>query len=651
MEKTSFDVVFSRLDFKLMFSVGIIIAILLSFMFFHIASDIERQFYSELDAQAEVSFEQIVLTRQWNADYGGVFVEKKDGIHSNPYLMELGLNPDITTIDGTNYTIKNPALMTREISSYSKDSGVFSFRITSLDPVNPLNEPNAFEAESLRQFENGTESTNTQLIVNGSRYYNYMAPLHTNEGCIECHSDYEVGDVQGGISLLLPMDSRYDAIQKDKMHVLIIALLTIGSVELFLFGITTRFVSNPIRELTKGASEISNGNLKYRVSINSSDEIGQLGTTFNKMAVDLDNSIKEMTESYEWFQNVFINSYDAINISINGKTVYVNPAYMLLFGYGEPEIVGQPFEFVFAKESRSKIHDAIESFESTNAVLQRVEAVGVTKDKKEVFLDISFSFMETKGERYTIAILKDDTEKKVAEEARLKNAELLRSNELKDMFTDIMRHDLLNPVGVISGYSELLLDMEDDDRKKRYVANIHRSAKSLTDMIEYAALLARLESVDKIDYESLDLAVIIRDVTKNLELQFNGHELEFGFGDDAYLVEAHTMIESVFQNLISNAIKYSPEKSRIEVNIIDDGDLWRVDVIDEGEGISDEDKPYVFDRFKRVSKGNIKGNGLGLAIVKKIVDLHSGKIIVSDNPAGKGSVFSVWLRKARDKNI
>lgn len=431
-----------------------------------------------------------------------------------------------------------------------------------------------------------------------------------------------------------------------------LAAFTIGSVEFLLFILTKKFVSNPLARLEAGMSEISNGNLNYRVDIKSSCEIEGLGRHFNKMASDLDKSMKQMETSYEWFQNILINSYDGINISVGGTTAYVNPAYMLLFGYGELELIGKPFEIVFSDESKEELHRNLQSFDSDANVFRRVDAVGITKDQNPIFLDISFSAMDIKDERYVIAILKDNTEKKLAEGTRLKNAELLRSNELKDMFTDIMRHDLLNPIGVISGYSEILLDMEVDETKKRYLANINNNTKTLVEMIEYASLLAKLESVDKVEYEELDIGRTLKTTIGNLALQLKKREVVFGFElEGGYYARAHPMIESVFQNLISNAVKYSPENSRIEVNIIEDDGFWRVDVVDEGEGISDEDKPYVFDRFKRVNKGNIKGTGLGLAIVRKIVELHSGKVSVSDNPAGRGCVFSIWVSKAPDKNI
>jgi signal transduction histidine kinase len=116
--------------------------------------------------------------------------------------------------------------------------------------------------------------------------------------------------------------------------------------------------------------------------------------------------------------------------------------------------------------------------------------------------------------------------------------------------------------------------------------------------------------------------------------------------EGSYPALVDPMIEQVFVNFLSNAIKYSPEDTSITVEIEDLGGEWKVKVMDQGFGILDEDKELVFERFKRLDKGNIKGTGLGLAIVTRVVDLHGGKVGVADNPNGEGSMFWVTLKKA-----
>lgn len=230
---------------------------------------------------------------------------------------------------------------------------------------------------------------------------------------------------------------------------------------------------------------------------------------------------------------------------------------------------------------------------------------------------------------------------------KVKKLELERSNHLKDLFTDIMRHDLLNPAGTIKGFSSILYSREEDEGKKEILSTISSQTDKMISMIEYAAELAKLESSDQLEMETKDLGHIIRLIEESFSLKFAEKNMTLNvLAKGTYHVNANEVITEVFENLVSNAIKYTPEGSSITIDITDMGKDWKVRVIDNGEGIPDENKPYIFDRFQRADRKGIKGSGLGLAIVKRIVDLHGGSVGVEDNPEGQGSVFWVILKKA-----
>jgi hypothetical protein len=149
-------------------STSLVIALVLSGIFLDMALRTRQLLNEENVIQARIVFNAIVLARKWNANYGGVYVEKKNGVESNPHLE----NPDIKTLDGRVFTLRNPALMTREISEYAEKEGMFKFHITSLKLMNPHNEPDEFEEKALRQFETGAvkELSRTELI-NKRRYF------------------------------------------------------------------------------------------------------------------------------------------------------------------------------------------------------------------------------------------------------------------------------------------------------------------------------------------------------------------------------------------------------------------------------------------------------------------------------------------------
>lgn len=226
-------------------------------------------------------------------------------------------------------------------------------------------------------------------------------------------------------------------------------------------------------------------------------------------------------------------------------------------------------------------------------------------------------------------------------------AELKHSNEMKDLFADILRHDLLNPAGVISGYTEHLLEIETDVKKLQYLKSISRSNQKLTDLIEEAASFTKLDTLDSIPLEKKDIGCIITNVIESMRMQISEKNAKVSFfRSGPYPANVNTLMEQVFVNFLSNALKYGPRSGSIDINVMDAGNSWKVCFADEGDGIPEKFKEAIFERFRRVEKGAIKGSGLGLAIAKKIVELHGGQVGVTENPIGEGSVFWATFPKA-----
>ena len=256
------------------------------------------------------------------------------------------------------------------------------------------------------------------------------------------------------------------------------------------------------------------------------------------------------------------------------------------------------------------------------------------------------------GRLVRIEFATEITERKRAEGAIKKYArELEEANQLKDLFTDIIRHDLLNPVTVIKGLSEILLEDESLHKNKKNVEMILKNVGKLEEMIQSAATLAKVEAVDKLDFEERNLCEILRTVISDFTPMFRnkGMSVEF-FGAEKCIAEVNPYIEDIFSNLLSNAVKFSPENTQITVGIKADGEDWIVSVKDRGNRIPDEYKEIIFERFKRIEKRGVKGTGLGLSIVKRIVDIHKGRVWVEDNPEG-GNTFLVTIPAKQSDRI
>ncbi len=226
---------------------------------------------------------------------------------------------------------------------------------------------------------------------------------------------------------------------------------------------------------------------------------------------------------------------------------------------------------------------------------------------------------------------------------------LEESNNLKDLFIDIMGHDLLKPAEVARLCSEMMFDEEEDTSKKELLLRIIKSHNKIIELLENASLLAKLEAGGKLEFNEGDVGEILRSATddmkgsaavKNIELRVEVPE-KCG-------AKINPLIYDVFTNLIGNAIKYGPESSEVVASIANGNrEFWRISVSDTGGGIPDEYKDAIFDRFKRFEKGGVKGSGLGLAIVKRVVLAHSGKVWVEDNNGG-GSIFNVEIPKIKN---
>ena len=187
--------------------------------------------------EAESFAQLIVLTRHWNAEYGGVYVEKRPGVKSNPYLKELGINPDIRTADGRILTMRNPAIMTREISQLAHRDNMAEFHMVSLRSLNPENRPDDFEKRSLERFERG-ERNIWQIERSGDKpVFRYILPLLTEESCLPCHSKqgYRLGDIRGGVSVIIPAAGLMSRMRTNRNQIIIDAVITIGILLVILY--------------------------------------------------------------------------------------------------------------------------------------------------------------------------------------------------------------------------------------------------------------------------------------------------------------------------------------------------------------------------------------------------------------------------------
>ncbi len=193
-------------------------------------------------------FNNIVITRLWNARHGGVYVPVTKTTQPNPYL-DVPMR-DIQVNDKLTLTKINPAFMTRQISEInSKKEGV-KFHITSLKPIRPQNKPTAREKNFLKEFRKNIQEKGMFVKDGNKTSYFYMAPLVTQKACLKCHAKqgYQEGDIRGGISVTLPF------IMKIPLFSLLLGHIAIGFVGLFGIVITERKLTSAYETIERQAT-------------------------------------------------------------------------------------------------------------------------------------------------------------------------------------------------------------------------------------------------------------------------------------------------------------------------------------------------------------------------------------------------------------
>ena len=327
------------------------------------------------------------------------------------------------------------------------------------------------------------------------------------------------------------------------------------------------------------------------------------------------------------------------------EVVYINEAHARMYGYDSPsELLGKTWDIMYDPAD-------LEIFKTRSLpeLLQKGKWTGENRGKKKdgtlFFQEVSLTSLDNGG---TVCIVRDVTPRKEAENRLQEYARnLKRSNELKDLFIDIMSHDILNPAGVARGFTEILQSTETDKAKLHKLSIIEKSISKILDTITSAANLARLENVEEVEFIELDLNSMILEAIDAYKYEILASGLKIEYQENGpYYAKANPMISGVVTNLLSNALKYGSKGGKIIIKVEDSIKEWKVILTDFGDGISDADKNSVFQRFKRLNVGDIKGHGLGLAIVKRTVDLHGGNVGVEDNPDATGTQFWFTVKKS-----
>ncbi|MCF7793746.1 MAG: tetratricopeptide repeat-containing sensor histidine kinase [Candidatus Cloacimonetes bacterium] len=276
--------------------------------------------------------------------------------------------------------------------------------------------------------------------------------------------------------------------------------------------------------------------------------------------------------------------------------------------------------------------------------------------KKHIIEDKKIRNTETE-KQITELRSKFEMEKKEKENEiyRLKNIELAKANATKDKFFSIISHDLRSPFASLKGYTNLLLKRIDEFSKDdiiKFTEDINKTIQSTNQLLENLLTWSRFNT-DEMPFkpESLELHKIVQDISKSLSLNFKLKDLHFEnwITKELSVFADQEMLKTILRNLISNAVKFTPEKGKIVINASKVGDYVEITVKDNGVGIDKDKIKRLFSlNNKQTTRGTNyeKGTGLGLILCKEFVEKNGGTIN-AESVVGKGSIFTMTIPAKR----
>jgi PAS domain S-box-containing protein len=369
------------------------------------------------------------------------------------------------------------------------------------------------------------------------------------------------------------------------------------------------------------------------------------------------------------------SSNDAItSASLDLRYTSWNDGAERMFGHSAEQMLGRPLTALMPEERREEALGVLRRVMADGRV-GHLETVRTGEDGSPVYVAFTYSpIRDSSGKVVGVsAIGQDITQRKRAEtdrerllqaeqEARAlaeaaqrdlfaQNERLRELDRLKDEFIALISHELRTPLTSIRGYTELLLDGEAGDLtddQRQFLGVVERNSHRLLHLVGDLLFLAQLEA-GKLSLEigELDLAAVASESveTARPQAEAKGITLTLATGPVPSLAGDRARIAQLLDNLVSNAVKFTPEGGRVDVRVRRHEDQAILEVRDSGMGIPPEEQELLFERFFRTSTATeqaIQGTGLGLAISKAIVEAHSGRIAVSSDE-GAGTTFRVTL--------
>lgn len=400
-----------------------------------------------------------------------------------------------------------------------------------------------------------------------------------------------------------------------QMFVLILESLVFGLViSILLSFLLSKTMIIPIQRLTEGAMRVAHGDFSRKIQVASRDEIGVLTDTFNDMAGQLQDTLRQVENERNKLDTLFLHMTDGVvAFSRNGEVIHSNPA--------AEEMLGRT---ITAEATYEELFGDLLSLEQ---VLQAPDYLEEERWEGERFLQLLLAPFDRDRQGGVLVVLHDVTQQR-------------KTQDMQREFVANVSHELRTPLTNIRSYAETLSDSAGElppATEKKFLGVILNESDRMTHIVQDLLTLSRFDSgKDELHLVRFPFDVAVQDLYNAvyMEAQRHDHKMKLRLEPDLPAVVAdRERVLQVMMNIVSNSIKYTPNGGHILVSAGREGDRVWMQVDDDGIGIPPKDRPRIFERFYRVDKARSRqsgGTGLGLSIAKEIVDRHEGVLELVD---------------------
>ena len=478
---------------------------------------------------------------------------------------------------------------------------------------------------------NRSHSENVYDNGNHNRYYVNVFPLVDNSN----------NNVIGAVYLRASLESVYSNINSITLIYLSAALITIA-IGLFLAILISQEITRPIEEMRKQALRIARGDFSGQVRVMGNDELGQLAGAVNNLSVRVEEAQASTDSERRRLDSVLSHMSDGVLATDRrGNVTIVNSMALQLLGVDhEDDLIGKSIIDVLDIRHDYTVRQLVNSD-------QREMIIDMSNDGNNLILNAYFSPIQRESGFVSglVCVLHDVTSQQKEERER-------------KQFVSNVSHELRTPLTSVHSYVEALSDgaWKDKEVAPKFLNVIQGETDRMIRMINDLLSLSRMDAgTTKLNLEYVNIKELLNYILNRFDMIIKNEEedsskkkykIERHFTKKDLWVEIDTdKFTQVIDNIMNNAIKYSPDGGIITVRLLETHNHVIMSISDQGLGIPRKDLGRIFDRFFRVDKARSRkqgGTGLGLAISKEVINMLGGQIWV-DSVEGHGSTFYISL--------